>query len=149
MYQLLHVSALQCHLQGVCWNKSNTSPKKPGFVGFPPSWNRLWSIPRYTSCYRIFSCSPQVLQTPILTPLSCKNHLIVFQITQFSNYTIFPQFKIPLFVFETRWFYSWTFLVLEIDWLIDYIRVRDLAAPLHLCLMNGPFVPHVKITGAL
>jgi hypothetical protein len=33
--------------------------------------------------------------------------------------------------------------------LIDYVRVRDLTAPMHLGLMNGPFVPHVKITGAL
>jgi hypothetical protein len=35
------------------------------------------------------------------------------------------------------------------DKLIDYIRVRDLATPMHLGLINGPFVPHVKITGAL
>jgi hypothetical protein len=33
--------------------------------------------------------------------------------------------------------------------LIDYIWVRDLTAPVHLGLINRPFVPHVKITGAL
>jgi len=32
--------------------------------------------------------------------------------------------------------------------LIDYIWVRDLTAPMHLGLINAPFVPHIKITGA-
>jgi hypothetical protein len=40
-------------------------------------------------------------------------------------------------------------MCVRISWLIDYIGVRDLAAPLHLGFMNRPFVPHVKITGAL
>jgi hypothetical protein len=35
-------------------------------------------------------------------------------------------------------------LIGTIKRLIDYIRVRDFAGPLHLGLMNGPFVPHVK-----
>jgi hypothetical protein len=34
-------------------------------------------------------------------------------------------------------------------WLLDYIWVRDLMAPMHLGLINRPSVPHVKITGAL
>ena len=33
--------------------------------------------------------------------------------------------------------------------LIDYIWVRDLTAPMHLGLINGPFVPHIKIKWAL
>jgi hypothetical protein len=31
----------------------------------------------------------------------------------------------------------------------DLHWVRDLTAPMHLGLINGPFVPHVRITGAL
>ena len=35
------------------------------------------------------------------------------------------------------------------EWLIDYIWVQDLTAPMHLGLIDGPFVPHIKIKGAL
>jgi hypothetical protein len=31
----------------------------------------------------------------------------------------------------------------------DCIWVRDLTAPMHLGLIDGPFVPHIKIKGAL
>ena len=31
----------------------------------------------------------------------------------------------------------------------DCIWVRDLTSPMHLGLTNRPFVPHIKITGAL
>jgi len=31
----------------------------------------------------------------------------------------------------------------------DCIWVWDLTAPMHLGLINGPFVPHIKIKGAL
>jgi len=33
--------------------------------------------------------------------------------------------------------------------LIDCIWVQDLTAPMHLGLINTPFVPHIKIKGAL
>jgi len=31
----------------------------------------------------------------------------------------------------------------------DYIWVQDLLALMHLGLINGPFVPHIKVAGAL
>jgi hypothetical protein len=31
-----------------------------------------------------------------------------------------------------------------VDWLIDYMWVRDLTAPMHLGLNDGPFVPQIK-----
>jgi hypothetical protein len=31
----------------------------------------------------------------------------------------------------------------------DCIWVRNLMTPMHLGLINGPFVPHIKITGAV
>jgi len=37
----------------------------------------------------------------------------------------------------------------DVSRLIDYIWVRDLRAPIHLGLINGPFVPRIKIKGAL
>jgi hypothetical protein len=36
----------------------------------------------------------------------------------------------------------------RVDSLIDYIWVQDLTALMHLGLINGPFVPHIKIKGA-
>jgi len=39
--------------------------------------------------------------------------------------------------------------VVIIIMMIDYIWVRDLPAPMHLGLIKGPVVPHIKIKGAL
>jgi hypothetical protein len=42
------------------------------------------------------------------------------------------------------------FQVWDIPWYDDdCIWVWDLTAPMHLGLINGIFVPHIKITGAL
>jgi hypothetical protein len=53
----------------------------------------------------------------------------------------FSGFEMPCLVFQ----------VWDIPWYDDddCIWVWDLTAPMHLDLINGPFVPHIKIKGAL
>jgi hypothetical protein len=44
----------------------------------------------------------------------------------------------------------WEWKLIRTSVLIDWLHwVRDLMAPMHLGLTDGPFLPHVEITGAL